>query len=109
MHSRLERALKIGRVEIKEVNRRCATSEARKPRCARYGAPEATYRKMDDAEKAKIVELWNSGRTIVQIKNELKREWAHVRTILISFGIDPATRRRVTVKETVEGLLLSGM
>jgi hypothetical protein len=106
IHSRLERALALGRVELGGRARRTATAAARGPR------PEATdksKRYLTAAERKGMVALWHEGKSVGQIRKHYDREWAHVRYVLREAGIDITTRKRVTVRERVAALLLRGL
>lgn len=103
--SRLTRALRLGRVEIKEPLHRVATAEARKPR----DGSEKSYRFVQPEVVSEIVALWRSGKSVGEIRNAVHLEWSHIRYILSGAGIDLSKRDKpLTKRQRIEIQFRSG-
>lgn len=102
-HSRIDRALRIGRVELKEVARRVTPTTR-----TRITKEPIERRPIEPGEIDDMVKMWKVDNTVAEIASKHKREWAHVRYYLGKRGINTKDRKRLTVKKRITDYLLAG-
>lgn len=104
-HSRIERALRIGRVEIGGRVIRMTRPISREPK------PEATqkqYRRIREEERADILAMVRAGRPAAEICAKHNREWAHISYVAKLAGIEIRARTGPSRKDLIEAALLAG-
>ena len=102
-HSRIERALRIG---VVQVSGQRASHAPRKPGGTRRSATDKAQRATTPTERAAIGKAWLAGATYVVLKRDFGREYAGVLDILRQEGIDPASRsKRRSCRSRIEEML----
>ncbi len=102
-HTRIERALRIGVVQVKSGQRR-PTIKARGPQ----RPDERRNRPITAEERAAIVAMWNTGAKVGPIFRNFQRDRGQIVAVLKAAGINASTRARVPKREAIIVDLLSG-